>query len=160
MAKIKRSEIATFLNVSSTTGANYQLLGVGVTTGKINMNPKTTEETYIHEDSATTTLDSYAPVMPVEMTAVAGNSIFNFVDGLRQDRAVLDDAETDLVNVYYYQSSSASGYPAEKQNVSIQIDDFGGDGGTPAKINFTFNYLGAGSSGYYSVSSGSFFANP
>jgi hypothetical protein len=159
MAKIKRSQIATFVNVSSTTGASYKLLGVGVVTGKVNMNPKTTEETYVHEDTASISVDSYAPTLPVEMTAVAGDDVFEFIDELRKNRATLGDAETDIVNVYYYESSSSGAYPAEQQNVAIQIDDFGGDGGTPAKINFTFNYVGNASSGTFNPTSGVFTAS-
>jgi hypothetical protein len=158
--KVKRSQIATFVNTSSTTGASYQLLGVGVVTGKVAMNPKITEETYIHEDSATKIVESYAPTLPIEMTAHAGEPIFDYIDNLRQNRAVLDDAVTDIVNVNYYQSSNTSGYPAEKQSVAISIEDGpGGDGGSPAKISFTFNYVGNGLSGRFNVSSNSFYAN-
>jgi hypothetical protein len=156
MSKVKRSQIATYVNTTPSTTATYALLGVGVTTGKINMNPKTTEETYIHEDTANISLDSYAPTLPVEMTVHDDDDVFEFIDDLRINRAVLDDAETDIVNVFLYQSSTTGGYPAEKQSVSVQIDDFGGDGGTPAKINFTFNYLGDAVSGAFDVTSKAF----
>jgi hypothetical protein len=33
-------------------------------------------------------------------------------------------------------------YLAEKQAVSIQFDKYGGPGGSPAKLNYTINYLG------------------
>jgi hypothetical protein len=158
--KVKRSQIATFVNTSSTTGAAYSLVGVGVASGKVAMNPKVTEETYIHEDSATKIVESYAPSMPIEMTAHAGEPVFDYIDNLRKNRAVLDEAVTDIVNVNYYESSNTSGYPAEKQSVAISIEDGpGGDGGVAAKISFTFNYVGNGSSGRYNVASGSFFAN-
>jgi hypothetical protein len=158
--KVKRSKIATFVNTTPTsTNATYKLLGVGVVTGTVAMNPKTTEETYIHEDTASISVDSYAPTLPVEMTVVSDDDVFEFVDALRQSRSVLGDAETDIVNVWKYQSSAGGSYPAEKQRVSVQIDDFGGDGGTPAKINFTFNYVGNASSGGYFINSNSFGAH-
>lgn len=157
MAKIKRSQIATFVNTTPDSTATYNLLGIGVTTATPNMNPKTTEETYIHEDSATTTLDSYAPTMPVEMTADTDSDVFEFLDGLRVNRAVLADAATDIVEVRLYQSSSGGAYPATQQAVTVQIDDgLGGDGGTPAKINFTFNYMGNPVQGSFNVSSNTF----
>ncbi len=65
---------------------------------------------------------------------------------------MLSDAETEIVQVRLYPTSTASSFPAERQAVSVQIDDFGGDGGTPAKINFTFNYLGAASAGSFNIS--------
>jgi hypothetical protein len=142
MAKIKRSEIQTFLNTTPSTTATYSLLGDGVVAGKISYSPKVTEEAYIHEDSATKSVESYAPSMPVEQTAVTGDAVFEFIDELRKARAVLEDAETDIVNVWMYEAGGPTTYPAEKQAVAIQIDDFGGDGGAAAKINFTINYVG------------------
>jgi len=156
MAKISRSKIKTFLNVTPASTATYKLINDGVTTGKINMNPKTTEETYIGEDSATIMVESYAPTMPIEATAVAGDDVFDFVDNLRITRAVLDAAETDIVNVWLYETPSGASYPAEKQTVAIQIDDFGGDGGQAAKINYTINYVGDPVPGIFNVATSAF----
>lgn len=161
MAKIKRSQVKHFLNTAPTsTNAVYKLLGTGVTTGQTAMNPKTTEETYISQDTATITIDSYAPTMQVEMTPDASEDVWAFIDAIRTLRKVGSDAETDIVEVDYFKSSNTSGWPARKQNVSVQIDnDLGGDGGTPAKITFTFNYQGDPTSGRFSVSSASWFPN-
>jgi hypothetical protein len=140
--KIKRSEVKSFLNTTPLSTATYKLIGDGVTTGTINYNPKTSEETYIHEDSATIAVESYAPTMPIEATAKNGDYVFEFIDALRKSRAVLNNAETDIVNVWLYETGGPTAYPAEKQTVSIQIDDFGGDGGVAAKINYTINFIG------------------
>ena len=142
MAKIKRSEFKTFIDTTPATTPTWSLLAQGISSGTINYNPKTSEETFIDADSATVTLDSYAPNMPVEAIAINGDAAFEYIDGLRKNRAVLSDAETEIVNVWLYETATGGAYPAEKQAVSIQIDTFGGDGGTPAKINFTINYLG------------------
>lgn len=159
MAKIKRSEIQTFLNTTPATTATYVLLGDGVPSGKINYNPKTTEETYIHETSASISVDSYAPTMPIEQIAKAGDGVFDFIDALRIARAVLEDAETDIVNVWMYKAGGPTAYPAEKQTVAIQIDDFGGDGGSPAKINYTINYVGDPVAGTFNASTKTFTAS-
>jgi len=156
MAKIKRSQVQTFLNVTPSGAATYKLVGDGVTTGKVAYNPKSTEETYIHEDSARTTLDSYAPTLPIEQTAVVGDDVFDFVDELRITRAVLSDAETDIVNVWMYEAGGPGAYPAEKQAVSIQIDDFGGDGGQAIKISYTINYLGDPVAGTFNAATSEF----
>ena len=157
--KIKRSQIQSFLNTTPSTTATYSLIGDGVTTGKINYNPKTTEETYIHQDSATITVDSYAPVMPVEATAKNGDPVFEYIDGLRRSRAVLAAAESDSVNVWMYKTGGPTAYPAEKQPVSIQLDDFGGDGGVAAKINFTLNFIGDPVLGTFNASTKAFTAS-
>ena len=163
MAKIKRSEIKTFMDTVPAGGLGsetYKLISDGVTTGKIEMNPKTTEETYIGEDNATITVDSYAPTMPVESTAVVGDDVFDFIDGLRINRAVLDDAETTICNVWLYETAISPGvYPAEQQTVSIQIEDFGGDGGVAAKINYTINYVGDPIPGTFDTADSSFTAS-
>ena len=142
MGKIKRSEVMTFMNTTPLAAATYSLIGDGVTAGAIGYNPKVEEETYIHEDSATITVESYAPKLPVEAIAIAGNAVFEFIDSLRIARAVMDDAETDIVNVWAYESGGPTAYPAEKQTVAIQIDEFGGDGGSSTKINYTINFVG------------------
>lgn len=140
MAKIKRSLIKSFLDVGS--GA-YKLIGDGVTTGLINYNPQVVEENYIHEDSPTIVVESYAPNFPVEMTAIAGDGVFDYLDGLRIDRKILDDVETYLVNVWLYKDNhNAIAYYAEKQKVSLQIDSSGGDGGVSSKLNYTINFIG------------------
>jgi hypothetical protein len=158
--KIKRSQFKTFLNVAPTSTASYKLIGDGVKSSKINYNPKTTEETYISEDNASISVDSYAPTMPVEMTAKNGDDAFEFVDALRKSRATLGNAETDIVNVWLYETPTSSEYPAEKQPVSIQIDDFGGDGGQPVAINYMINYVGDPVLGTFNPTTKVFTPNP
>lgn len=140
--KVKRSQFRTFLNTGTLVTPTWSLIGDGVTTGTINYNPQTSEEVYIHQDSGSTLVESYKPVMPIESVAINGNADFEYIDNLRKTRAVLSAAETEIVNVWMYETATGGAYPAEKQAVSIQIDDFGGDGGVPAKINYTINYLG------------------
>lgn len=140
--KIKSSQVKSFMNTVPGGTASYDLIGDGVTSLKMNYNPKTTEETYIHQDTASISVDSYAPVIPVEMTAKIGDEVFEFIDGLRKARAVGADAETSIVNVWLYEAAVAGAYPAEKQDVSIQIDDVTIEGGSPVKINYTINYVG------------------
>lgn len=139
---IKRSEFKTFMNTTPTATETWNLVGDGVTTGTVNMNPQTTEETFIHQDGASISIDRYAPTYPLEGKAKKGDAVFDFVDGLRKSRATLTDAETQIVNVWLYESPTGGAYPAEKQNVSIQIDSWGGDGGQATRINYTINYIG------------------
>lgn len=153
MAKVKRSQFRTFINIGSATVPEYALLGPGVTTGEISYNPQTSEETYIHEDSGTTEIESYRPNMAVEASCIYGDDVFDYIDGLRKNRAVLDEAKTDIVNVWMYEPEGIAGYPAEKQDVSIQIDSFGGAGGETNKINFTINFIGNPVSGEFDVDS-------
>jgi hypothetical protein len=157
---VKRSEFATFLNVGTIAVPDYKLVGDGITTAAVNYNPQTSEETYIHQDSGTTEIESYRPTMPIEAVAKAGDEVFDFVDALRQSRAVLDEAKTSVVLVYLYETETTGSWPAEKQDVSIQIDTFGGDGGGKAKINYTINFLGDPIVGSFAVATAVFTPTP
>lgn len=160
MTKIKRSQVQSFLQTATSPSVVLSRIGDGVTTGTINYNPETSSETYIHENGATIDVEKYAPTLPVEATCVAGDAVFEFIDGLRKSRAVLDAARTYLVNVWLYETpSNTDQYPAEKQEVSIQIDSFGGDGGVANKINYTINFIGDPVTGKYDVSDGTFTAD-
>ncbi len=158
--KIKRSQFATFLNTTPDSTATYNIIGDGVTTGTVNMNPEVTTETYIDSDTASTEIERYAPNIPIEASAKAGDAVFEFVDALRKDRAVLADAQTDIVNVWLYETPTLSEYPAEKQTVSIQVDSFGGDGGTAVKLNYTVNYIGDAVKGTFNPTTKAFTPNP
>lgn len=154
MGKIKRSHFKTFLNTGTDISPIWSLIGDGVKTGAIQYNPKTSEDTYIHEDSATISIESYAPTMPIEATAIAGDAVFEYIDTLRKGRAVLDAAEGDVVNVWLYKDAIGGYYPAERQSVSLQIDEFGGDGGTATVLNFTVNFVGDQAAGRFSPAGG------
>lgn len=156
--KVKRSQVKTFLDTTPASTPTWSLLGDGVVSGKINYNPKTTEETNIHEDSASISVDSYAPAMPAEQTAKFGDEVFDFIDALRRARAVGADAETEIVNVWAYEAAVSGAYPAEKQAVAIAIEDFGGDGGQPVKINYTINYVGDALQGTFNPTTGTWTA--
>ena len=159
MAKIKRSQVMTFMNTTPSAAATYSLIGDGVTGGSISYNPQVEEETYIHQDSATVTVESYSPKLSLEASAVSGNAVFEFIDALRVARAVLADAQTDIVNVWAYESGGPTAYPAEKQNVSIQVDEFGGEGGSSVKINYTVNFIGDPIPGTFNASTKAFTAS-
>ena len=140
--KIKRSEFATFLNTTPGSAATYSRMGKGVTGQTVAYNPTITTETYIDEDSATNSIDAYAPSINTPQTCYAGEPVFEYVDGLRRARAVGADAETDILLVYLYSSESANSYAAEKCKCAISIEEFGGDAGAPVSITYTISLNG------------------
>ena len=158
--KIKRSQFKSFLNTGTILSPTWSLIADGVTTGKVNYNPKTTEETYIDADVASIAVESYAPTMPIEATAKNGDAAFEFIDTLRKGRSILGDAESEVVNVWLYETPALGYYPAEKQTVGIQVDDFGGDGGAATKVNYTINFIGDPVKGFYNPATSTFVAAP
>lgn len=151
MPKVKRSEFRTFIDKTPET-SDWALIGEGVTSGEISYNPETSEEVYIHEDSGSTDVESYKPSMAIEAVAINGDDVFEFIDRLRKDRAVLSDAHTQIVNVWLYEEETGGEYPAELQDVAISIESFGGEGGESAKINYTIHFRGDPVSGTFNPS--------
>jgi hypothetical protein len=137
--KIKRSQLATFMNTGTSGSPVWKRIGKGVTGQTIGYNPQTNTETDIDQDSATTNLDGYQVNIPTPQTAYAGDPVFDFVDNLRRTRAIGSDAEVEILIIYLY---TGSPYKAERNQAVIQIDDFGGDGGSSVVLNYTLNLNG------------------
>lgn len=159
-SKVKRSQFATFLNTTPSSTATYALVGDGISSSEISYNPQTEETNYIHQDSGVTEITAYNPSMAIEAVAITGDGVFDFVDGLRQSRAVLDECKTEIVNVWLYETATGEGaaatYPAEKQEVYIAVESFGGEGGQPAKINYTIYFSGDPVAGDFNPTSKTF----
>lgn len=150
--KVKRSLIRTFMDVDPGY-EDWALIGDGVPTASIEYNPETEQETYIHQDNASAELQRYAPSMGIEATAMVGDEVFDFVDDLRINRAVLEDAHTQIVNVWMYKTAlSENTYPAEIQDVMVAVESAGGDGGVASKLNYTIYYRGDPVTGTFNVS--------
>lgn len=141
--KVKRSLLKNFLDVTpSASTPKYELMGPGITGQTVNYNPQTEEETYIHQDTGETDVTGYKPSIPTPQTAMVGDPVYDFVDGLRRKRAVLAEARSSVLTVYTYLPQEEGAYPAEKNACSIQVDDFGGDAGGSLKINYTIHFVG------------------
>ncbi len=147
---IKRSLVKSFLNTGTILSSTWSLIGDGVASAKAEMNPEVSKQTYIHEDNASVAVESYAPTMPIEAIAKNGDEIFEYIDALRKGRDTLDDAETEIVNVWLYKDSALGYYVAEKQACSIQVENFGGDGGKAAMLAYTVNFIGDPTPGTFS----------
>lgn len=152
--KIKRSLFKTFVNTTPLTTATYKLMGDGVTEAAIDYNPSLTTEQYITEDSGTTSLDAYAPSMAIDSTAKLGDEVFAFIDQLRKDRAIQAAANTDIVNVWLYETAIDlydTVYPAEQQDVTVSINSFGGASNVANKISYALHYQGVPVPGTFNI---------
>lgn len=140
---MKRSAFMTFLDTKPGSGAPaYELIGDGVTELSIAYNPQSTTEQFINQDSGDTSITGYQPNAPVTQQVKKGNKVFEFVNELRKKRAIGEDAETTIVTVDAFDGSTDTGYTAEQQKVSVQIDSFGGASTDPLSIGYTLNYKG------------------
>lgn len=153
MEKIKRSLFATFINTTpGGASENWVRMGKGITSQKISYNPSVTTETYIDEDNATSSVESYAPSLDGTQTCYKGEPVFEYIDGLRQSRAVGADLETQVLMVYLYTDGET--YAAEKNNCIIQLGEYGGDGGGNIQMTYTVGLNGDPVIGTAKITSG------
>lgn len=142
MDKIKTSKLAAFIN--TTPKAEEETFSRIRKQGelKLKYDAETSEEGYIDEDSKSKNTDSYAVGFDGELIAHTGDPVFEYLDDLRQNRAVNADAETEVIIVYIYDKDGES-YAAEKNTASIQLGDFGGEGGGGnLSLNYTCSFNG------------------
>lgn len=153
---IKRSQIQAFLNTAGKgEEPTYKIVGNYMPTGAYDYNPQTTTETYIVNDNATSTLDSYQIAFDGEMKCAKGDAVFDYIDGLRYNVAVGDDAVSEVVLVdTYEQKGSGGGYRAQKFACTVSVNSFGGDGGQIATISFNIAVNGDPVQGTATISAG------
>ena len=142
MEKIKRSLFATFINTTPGVEApTWAKMGKGITSQKISYNPTVTTEQYIDEDNAYSSVDSYAPSLDGTQTCYKGEPVFEYIEALRQARAVGKALETEVLFVYLYDGDK-NAYKAEKNACVIQLGDYGGDGGGNVQLTYTIGLNG------------------
>lgn len=165
--KIKRPLIAHFLDTAQSAtydaeGVTWKRIGLNVTDMSIDYGAQTETEQDIISNSATTDVTGYQPTSAVSQQCTKGDEIFEFITGLRRNRAILSEAHTWMMNIDMWDSSGSTAYSAEVQEVSIQIDSYGGAGGETPVQDFTINFIGDPIQGTATVTAGvpTFTASP
>lgn len=144
-----------FLNIEpSGSSESWALVGNGMTTGSYTYEASETSETYIVNDNATTTIDSYAVSLDGEMKCIFGDEVYDFINGLRYKLATGTDAETTVLLVDKYDVDESQAFKAQKFDCSISISSYGGDGGATPTIGFKINVNGDPVNGTVTMSSG------
>ena len=160
MSKIKRSLQAVFLNVSPDAETEtWARVGVGVTDMSIAYNPQVKTEQDVTQDTADSEVVGYQPNLPVTQTAKKGDPVYGYINELRRKRATFDDCKTQLLIVDLYDGDKNSGYKAEKQDVTVQIDSYGGAGSDPLSIGYTMNFVGDATTGTFNATTSTFTAD-
>lgn len=132
-----------FLNITPTEATkDYALVGNGMTSGSYTYEASETSETYIVNDNATTTVDSYAISLDGEMKCIYGDSVYDYINELRYKLATGTDAETQVLLVDKYDGDATNGFKAQLFDCSISISSYGGDGGATPTIGFKINVNG------------------
>lgn len=142
VSKAKRSEFYTFLNVGTVESPKWAREGKYVSDLTTQMNPQTTTAQDVTQDTAETDITGYQPSMAVSKSVSKTDPTFKYVNDIRRHRKILSDAYGQILNVDVFNKNEDGSYPAELQDVSIQIDTFGGPASDPLTIGYTINYRG------------------
>ena len=141
-SKAKRSQWYTFLNVGTAETPDWQREGKNASEMTAQMNPQTSTSQDVTQDTGETDITGYQPNIPVSKSVSVGDPVFEFIDNIRRTRAILSDSYSQILNVDVFNPNDDKTYPAEMQDVSIQIDTFGGAASSPLTIGYTYNYRG------------------
>lgn len=145
---MKRSLYATFMNIGTSDDPSYTRMGKGISEMKESYNAEEESNQYIHEDSATNEVISYNPTFDVTQKCYADEPIFLFIDELRKNLAVEEDAKTDCLKVYLYNQLADNVYEAALINTTIIIGDF-----DAKEITYNVKQNGDQTTGYVTIAS-------
>lgn len=140
--KAKRSEYYTFLNTGTTETPNWVREGKFASELTAQMNPQTNTTQDVTQDTAETDITGYQPSISVQKSVSKTDPAYEYINDIRRHRKILSDAYGQILNVDVFDKQSDGSYPAELQNVSVQVDTFGGPASDPLTINYTYNYRG------------------
>lgn len=148
---VKRKEIVLFLDTTPTDETEtWGLYGNKSTSATYTYNPSSTSETYIVDENATVTLDSYNITIDGNMKCYHGDAIYDFINGLRYNLATGDSAKTTalLVDKYDFTGDGESAsFKAQTFECTISVESYGGEGGVTPTITFTIGLNGTPKNG-------------
>ena len=148
---VKRKEIMLYLDTTpKADDKTYGLYGKKSTSATYTYNPETTSETYIVDDNATVTLDSYNVTIDGNMKCYFGDAIYDYINGLRYNLATGSDAITTALLIDKYDATDNGGiktFKAQEFEATISIESYGGDGGVTPTITFTIGLNGTPTNG-------------
>lgn len=154
MGLVKRSELMVFLNTNpSGTNPTWSLAGKKTTDSSWAYDAATTEETYVTDDVATTTIDSYAVSMEDEMRCNFGDPVYDFVNDIRYNLKTGDDAITKVLLIDKYDVTDDT-FKAQVFNCSISVSNYGGAGGETPTLTYSINCNGNPTNGTATISAG------
>lgn len=141
---VKRKEIILYLDTTpSSESESWGLYGKKSTTATYNYNPSSTSETYITDDNATVTLDSYNITIDGNMKCYFGDAIYDFINGLRYKLATGSEAVTKALLIDKYdKATDTNSFKAQVFDCTISVETYGGDGGVTPNITFTIGLNG------------------
>ena len=158
--KIARKFLAHFLNTAPASEAVYERLGKDLEELSTELNPELETKNNILGETSTN-LSSYQAQFSVEpYYADEGTGLHTFLQDIIDNRKVLDDTKTDVLEVHLWEETSeGSGvYTAYKEDCIVEIQSYGGDT-TGYQIPFNVHLNGNRVKGTFDTSTNTFTAD-
>lgn len=141
-ARIERKYLAHYINATPGEAgtATYERLGKDLEEFNVELNANVETTNNILGESVTR-IDSYQPSSEVSpYYAVKGSKLFELLEDIVDNRKVLDDLKTDVLEVHTWDGTTGS-YVAYKEDAIIEVSSYGGDT-KGVQIPFTIHYCG------------------
>lgn len=158
MAKIARKFLAHFINTAPTSQAVYERLGKDLEELSTELNPEVETKNNILGETSTN-LSSYQAQFSVEpYYADEGTGLHTFLQDIIDNRKVLDDTKTDVLEVHMWEEEETGVFTAYKEECIVEISSYGGDT-TGYQIPFNVHLSGNRVKGTFDTSTNTFTAD-
>lgn len=152
MVKIERKYLAHYINTTAPSEteqtAVYERLGKDLEEYSPELSAEVESKKNIIGETSIN-ISSYEKTASVEpYYAEKGSPLFSRLQDIIDNDLVLDDLETDVVEVKLWEKDTDGAYPAIKEKAYIEIGSYGGDK-TGYQIPFTLHYTGAKTKGTF-----------
>lgn len=159
MAKIERKYMAHYVNTAtgSAETAAYTRLGKDLEEYSEEMSAEVEKKKNILGETSVM-VTSYEKSGTVEpYYAEKGDPLFTRLQDIIDNGSVLDDCNTDVVEVHLWETETSGAYPAVKENAVIEVTSYGGDN-TGYQIPFNLHYTGEKTKGTFNITTKTFTA--
>lgn len=150
MAKIERKYLAHYINTATTGEAVYSRLGKDLEEYSPELAADVQKKKNILGETSVL-LASYEKSGTVEpYYAEAGDPLFERLQAIIDGALVLDDCNTDVVEVKLWETAAEGAYPAVREKAVIEVASYGGDN-TGYQIPFNIHYTGEKEQGTFNL---------
>ena len=133
--------MAHYINATPSAEATYERLGSDLEEFNVEMNAEVETKSNILGETSVQ-LSSYQAQVSIEpFYADKDTKLFTLLQDIVDNRKVLDDAKTDVLEVHTWEEAAEGAYTAYKESAIIEVVSYGGDT-TGYQIPFNLHYLG------------------
>ena len=156
MAEIKRQFMGHYVDASTNSTADYEMLGDGIEEMNIEMGANV-QKTRDITGKTKTFIDGYEKSQAVEPYKADSNSnMFKRLQDIADENKTLDDLNTTVIDVHLWETPTNNTiYPAVRENAVIELTSYGGDT-SGYQLPFTLHRTGVITKGTFDITNRSF----